>query len=112
MDINYTSNVTMYYNDVENATTEFPDYELDLSIEFTEVAHLLFMYGLTFLLGVVGNTLVIVTALQQRRNQTVTNIFLTSLATADLLLILICVPLKVSSTFNRLIFFKILAAKF
>ena len=52
-------------------------------------------YGMTFLLGLVGNTLVIFTILRYRRMQSVTNVFLLSLSTADILVVLICVPIKV-----------------
>jgi len=45
--------------------------------------------------GAVGNLLVIVSICRFRRLHSVTNVFLVSLATADLLLILICVPIKV-----------------
>jgi hypothetical protein len=53
------------------------------------------IYGITFMVGVIGNALVIFSIARFRRMQNVTNIFLTSLASADLLLILICVPIKV-----------------
>ena len=53
------------------------------------------VYGTTLLLGVTGNSLVIFSILRYRRMQTVTNIFLTSLATADLMLVILCVPIKV-----------------
>ncbi|XP_074642853.1 QRFP-like peptide receptor [Tubulanus polymorphus] len=52
------------------------------------------VYAATFLLGVVGNALVIFSICRFRRMQNVTNTFLTSLASADLILILICVPIK------------------
>ena len=54
------------------------------------------VYGVTLLLGVVGNILVIASILRYKRMQNITNIFLTSLASADLLLVLLCVPIKVS----------------
>ena len=96
--INSLDNSSFASDDVTDATTEL-DYEMDDPLEFSDIAHLVLMYGTTFLLGVVGHILVIFTVAQQRpkNKHTVTNIFLTSLASADLLLILICVPLKVSS---------------
>ena len=95
---NSLDNSSFASDDVTDATTDL-DYEMDDPLEFSDIAHLVLMYGTTFLLGVVGNILVIFTVAQQRpkNKHTVTNIFLTSLASADLLLILICVPLKVSS---------------
>ncbi len=77
-------------------------YDYDDSInnipmeEFIPVA---LVYGLTLAIGVVGNFLVIFSIARYRRMQNVTNIFLTSLSSADLLLILICVPIKVSAKF-------------
>ena len=87
------SNVSDYY---------YYMYDYDDSInnipmeEFIPVA---LVYGLTLAIGVVGNFLVIFSIARYRRMQNVTNIFLTSLSSADLLLILICVPIKVSATF-------------
>ena len=54
------------------------------------------VYGITLLLGVVGNSLVIFCILKYQRMRSITNILLLSLASADLLLVLICVPIKVS----------------
>ncbi len=98
MDINTSSingsNASDYY---------YYMYDYDDSInnipmeEFIPVA---LVYGLTLAIGVVGNFLVIFSIARYRRMQNVTNIFLTSLSSADLLLILICVPIKVSATFR------------
>ncbi|XP_076441094.1 cholecystokinin receptor-like [Babylonia areolata] len=51
-------------------------------------------YGLVLVLGLVGNILVVVSVARYRRMHNVTNIFLLSLASADLLLVCICVPVK------------------
>ncbi|XP_077864132.1 cholecystokinin receptor type A-like [Saccoglossus kowalevskii] len=50
------------------------------------------LYSLIFLLAIVGNVLVIVTLIQNRRMRTVTNLFLFSLALSDLLFALFCMP--------------------
>lgn len=52
-------------------------------------------YTLIGLFGIAGNLLVIVAILSFPRMKSITNIFLLSLASADLLLVLICVPIKV-----------------
>ncbi|XP_050415906.1 cholecystokinin receptor type A-like [Patella vulgata] len=49
-------------------------------------------YSVIFLLAVVGNILVIVTLIQNKRMRTVTNVFLLSLAISDLLLAVFCMP--------------------
>ena len=76
-----------YYYDYEESVNNIP---LE---EFIPVA---IVYGLTLLLGVIGNVLVIFSISRYRRMQSVTNIFLVSLSSADLILVLICVPIKVS----------------
>ena len=73
------------------------DYDESISnIPLGELIPVAIVYGLTLILGVIGNALVIFSICRYRRMQTVTNIFLTSLASADLLLVLLCVPIKVS----------------
>ncbi|XP_063778227.1 cholecystokinin receptor type A [Pseudophryne corroboree] len=52
----------------------------------------IFLYSLIFLLGVLGNSLVIVVLIRNKRMRTVTNIFLLSLAVSDLMLCLFCMP--------------------
>lgn len=50
------------------------------------------LYSIIFLLSVVGNVLVIVTLIQNKRMRTVTNVFLLNLAISDLLLAVFCMP--------------------
>ncbi|XP_064609483.1 cholecystokinin receptor type A-like [Liolophura sinensis] len=50
------------------------------------------LYSAMFLLSLVGNTLVIVTLIQNKRMRTVTNVFLINLSVSDLLLALFCMP--------------------
>ncbi len=76
-----------YYNyDYASADTSFP---------LGELVPVAVVYSLTLVLGVLGNALVIFSILRYKRMQNVTNIFLTSLASADLLLVTLCVPIKV-----------------
>ena len=75
-----------YYYDYEDSVNNIP---LE---EFIPVA---IVYGLTLLLGIIGNVLVIFSISRYRRMQSVTNIFLVSLSSADLILVIICVPVKV-----------------
>lgn len=60
-----------------------------------ELLPALIVFSVTFILGLIGNCLIIFTTLQNRRMQNVTNAFLSSLSSADLLLITICIPVKV-----------------
>ncbi len=93
-------NVTGNYG---NATTEDYIYDYDASVNNVPLDELVpnaLGYGLTLILGLVGNTLVIVSVARYRRMQNVTNIFLLSLASADLLLVLICLPVKVTLSCN------------
>ncbi|XP_052777813.1 gastrin/cholecystokinin type B receptor-like [Mya arenaria] len=58
------------------------------------------VYGITLVLGMVGNILVIFSVTRYQQMMTTTNTFLLSLATADLLLVLICVPVKFAAFFS------------
>lgn len=53
---------------------------------------ILFIYPLIFLLGLAGNTMVIIVVLKHRKMRNATNYLVMSLAVADLLFIVLCVP--------------------
>uniref|UniRef100_T1IX59 G-protein coupled receptors family 1 profile domain-containing protein n=1 Tax=Strigamia maritima TaxID=126957 RepID=T1IX59_STRMM len=59
------------------------------------------LYILIFLLAVVGNCLVIVTLVQNKKMRTVTNVFLLNLAVSDLLLGVFCMPFTLVGTLLR-----------
>lgn len=56
------------------------------------------LYALLFLLSFIGNSLVIVTLVQNRRMRSVTNIFLLNLSISDLLLAVFCMPFTLIPT--------------
>ncbi len=56
------------------------------------------LYCIIFVLAVLGNSLVIVTLVQNRRMRTVTNVFLLNLSVADLLLAVFCMPFTLIPT--------------
>ena len=60
-----------------------------------------FYFSFTFCLGVSGNILIILTVMKKSSFKSPTNTFLASLATADLLLIVICLPVKVRTRLKR-----------
>lgn len=68
----------------------------DLSEEIT-----IPLYAAIFLLSVIGNVLVIVTLIQNRRMRTVTNIFLLNLSLSDVLLAVFCMPFTLIPIFSR-----------
>ena len=79
------------------------DYEAALDTFFwSQLAPPLAVYAATYVVGVAGNGLIIFTICRFRRLKTTTNVFLASLASADLLLILLCIPVKVSRLMSRL----------
>ena len=105
-----SDNFTFYpdytvYNATGDNGTVTPDYEYDMVDTFPLIEELIpvsIVYGLTLLLGITGNALVIFSVTRYEQMMTITNTFLLSLASADLLLILICVPVKVSDLFEQI----------
>lgn len=89
-----------------NNTTEVEyDYDnADTTVPLEELLPVSFVYGITLIVGVVGNILVITAVARDRRLRSITNIFLTSLACADLTLLLFCVPVKVRDNKPRSFF--------
>lgn len=59
------------------------------------------LYATILLLAVIGNFLVILTLVQNRRMRTITNVFLLNLAVSDLLLGVLCMPFTLIGTLLR-----------
>ncbi|XP_055886243.1 pyroglutamylated RF-amide peptide receptor-like [Biomphalaria glabrata] len=77
---------------------DYSDY--DNSIPLDELLPVSLVYGVTLIVGVIGNLLVIAAVARDRRLRSITNIFLTSLACADLTLLCFCVPVKCIAFFS------------
>jgi len=81
------------------------DYEYDASESFnkydwSELAPAIVVYSTVLLLGISGNVLIIFTIARYQRLKTTTNIFLASLASADLMMVVICVPVNLAKLFS------------
>ncbi|XP_062610359.1 allatostatin-A receptor-like [Saccostrea cucullata] len=77
------------------------DYQENLDwLPVNELVPCVTFYVIIGLLGISGNALVIVVILAFPRMRNITNMFLLSLASADLLLVLICVPIKCATYFS------------
>lgn len=61
-------------------------------IEWDSIKWLLTMYSIIFLLATLGNSLVILTLVQNKRMRTITNVYLLNLAISDLFLGVFCMP--------------------
>lgn len=92
-----TNDSATTYNMTEDL---YPDYhyvyEDSHVLPLEELIPVSTAYGLTLILGITGNILVIASVIRFRKLHNVTNVFLLSLASADLLLVAICVPVKVN----------------
>lgn len=84
--------VLVSYDDF-NYTYSYQD-SLDW-LPLNELVPCVTFYVIIGLLGITGNSLVIIVILALPRTRNITNLFLLSLASADLLLVLVCVPIKV-----------------
>ncbi|KAJ8923595.1 hypothetical protein NQ315_010174 [Exocentrus adspersus] len=90
------SNETDYYSNYSSPE----DVDPNSVFNWNELIPTLVVYGITFILGLTGNILIIFTTFRYRRMQSVTNVFLSSLASSDLLLIMFCIPVKVAKLFS------------
>lgn len=70
------------------------------------------LYATILLLAVVGNALVIMTLVQNRRMRTITNVFLLNLAVSDILLGVFCMPFTLVGTLLRDFVFGEIMCKF
>ncbi len=89
---NFSSNDTDY----SYHYFDFDQRKLKRGLPLFELIPVVLIYGLTMILGIIGNSLVVFSIIRYKRMQNVTNMFLTSLSSADFLLITLCIPIKVS----------------
>ncbi|XP_012270260.1 QRFP-like peptide receptor [Orussus abietinus] len=96
----------MSNNTNETEDDYFLDYDVNESLshfDWAELGPVLVVYTLTFCLGLAGNVVIIASTLCPRLRPlpaTPTNVFLGGLASADLLLILFCIPVKIAKLFS------------
>ena len=93
---NWTSSESPLYSNMSIT----PDYEYPANTDppLEELIPVSVIYGFTLVLGILGNSLVIFSVSRYEQMMTITNTFLLSLASADLLLVIVCVPVKVGMT--------------
>lgn len=72
-----------------------------LSSWFTTSRIQIILYITILFLAIVGNALVILTLIQNRRMRTITNVFLLNLAVSDILLGVLCMPITLVGTLLR-----------
>lgn len=84
----------------ENYDYNLQDEDPNTIFDWNELIPTLVVYGVTFKLGIIGNCLIIFTTLRYRRMQSVTNVLLSSLAFSDLIVIIVCIPVKVAKLFS------------
>lgn len=85
---------------IENSSFSF-NFSLNTSANFNHTqqqswiqiaTRIIPLYSVIFLLAVIGNSLVILTLVQNKRMRTITNLFLLNLAVSDLFLGVFCMP--------------------
>ena len=97
--LNMTGDNLHHYINLTNLTLKRSHHRL---IKFDESGEIRIpLYVIIFLLSVVGNILVILTLIQNRRMRTVTNVFLLNLSISDLLLAVFCMPFTLIPLFLR-----------
>ncbi len=78
---NMTTNIDMILYQMEQSDFEF---RMSLIVGIT--------FSITFLVGLVGNMMVLITILFQQKMRNTTNILILNLAVASLIFIILCVP--------------------
>ena len=92
-----------YYEDYNYTYTHALEY-----LPLSEIIPVSVVLGIIGVSGFIGNILVIFAIAKVQRMRSITNLFLLSLASADLLLVIVCVPVKVCTssyliTFSRFV---------
>ena len=88
-DVSVSNTMTNSFNETTTTTTTSSDVttpEAHLSVTLTA------FYGVIFLLGMIGNVMVISVVWRNKTMRNSTNVYLVNLSVADLSVILVCMP--------------------
>ncbi|KAG1648506.1 QRFP-like peptide receptor [Nymphon striatum] len=91
------------FHNVTNNESLWGDYDYPNSFTTEELMELIpttIIYSIIFLIGLIGNSLIIFVIARYRRMRSISNIFLASLSAADLLLIIACIPVKLARLYS------------
>ncbi|KAL1430754.1 hypothetical protein MTO96_002357 [Rhipicephalus appendiculatus] len=89
---NSSSGVATSTIDDEDIPEDYDYEESAWRFDLADLVPTAAVYGATLLLGLVGNLLIVYTVARFPRMRSISNLFLASLASADLLIVLLCVP--------------------
>ena len=98
-------------NNSDQLTTTLPSPAIGSWTRADQALLLIPLYSIIFLLSVIGNSLVLVTLLQNRLMRTPTNVMLLNLAVSDLLLGIVCMPFTLTGSLLRNFVFGELACR-
>lgn len=87
------------YPELFKALTQESDDPVTVSLDSKVL--LAILYGIITFMSLVGNSLVIVTFAFDKHMRSVTNVFILSLAVADLIITLTCIPINLGSAFAK-----------
>ncbi|CAF1044968.1 unnamed protein product [Rotaria sp. Silwood1] len=117
-----TTTSSCLYN---SSTCNFIDHEgkclsdnmvLDLILKYVSITYYewicIILYVIVFIVGTIGNLLVIIVIQRNRSMRTVTNMFIMNLAAADLLVLVFCLPATVIQDVTKTWFFGLVLCKF
>lgn len=91
----------MSYNGSSSSSLWMESCNLDPMLSTTFLRITTAIYGVLFILGTIGNILVIAVIYKHKEMRSSTNYFLINLSLADLLVLLICMPVGLSEMYLR-----------
>ncbi|CAF1443375.1 unnamed protein product [Adineta steineri] len=106
---------TCYFIDIKNNCLS-DDMVLNLILKYVVPTYYewicIILYVIVFIVGTIGNLLVIIVIQRNRSMRTVTNMFIMNLAAADLLVLVFCLPATVVQDVTKTWFFGLALCKF
>ncbi|CAF3523178.1 unnamed protein product [Rotaria socialis] len=110
----YNASSCYYIDNGENCLSD--NMVLELILKYVSITYyewvFIILYVIVFIVGTIGNLLVIIVIQRNRSMRTVTNIFIMNLAAADLLVLVFCLPATAIQDVTKTWFFGLGLCKF